>query len=119
MILAQWQTLGLKSQPNIGENGVHASASPFEALAERMNWLKASPATDSFGKALVNAGIPSKTIEAWSVDPTVTYGSPEYPIKQSLFDSLEDTNSDMCLARAMMINGTNPSPQGASWDSSK
>lgn len=27
----------------IGDNGVHASASPFEALAERMNWLKVEP----------------------------------------------------------------------------
>merc|ERR1719163_317174 len=30
MILAKWQELGLKDVPNVGDNGVHASASPFE-----------------------------------------------------------------------------------------
>merc|ERR1719362_517879 len=38
-ILAKWKELGLTSEPNVGNNGVHASASPFEALAERMNWI--------------------------------------------------------------------------------
>ncbi len=27
---ARWQELGLASEPNTGDNGVHASASPFE-----------------------------------------------------------------------------------------
>lgn len=83
----------------VGDNGVHASASPFEALAERMNWLGVKLADDEFGRALLNAGIDEATIKAWSVDPVVTYGSPDMPIKKSLFDSLEDTDSDMCLAR--------------------
>jgi hypothetical protein len=30
MLNADWQSLGLKSAPNTGDNGVHASASPFE-----------------------------------------------------------------------------------------
>ena len=29
-ILSDWETLGLSASPNVGENGVHASASPFE-----------------------------------------------------------------------------------------
>ena len=41
-----------------GDNGVHASASPFEALAERSNWLRASVSKDAFGKALLASGIP-------------------------------------------------------------
>lgn len=46
LIHADWKTLGLGAEPNTGDNGVHASASPFEALAERAsppilfaNWL--------------------------------------------------------------------------------
>merc|ERR1712048_352156 len=39
-VLAKWKELGLESEPNVGDNGVHASASPFEAFAERNNWLK-------------------------------------------------------------------------------
>ena len=33
-ILNRWQEFGLQSRPDVGDNGVHASASPFEALAE-------------------------------------------------------------------------------------
>jgi len=38
-IAAQWEALGLAAAPDVGDNGVHASASPFEALAERLNWF--------------------------------------------------------------------------------
>jgi hypothetical protein len=38
MILRDWENLGLAYVPNVGDNGVHASASPFEGLAEKMNW---------------------------------------------------------------------------------
>lgn len=34
-ILDNYKKLGLKSVPNKGDNGVHASASPFEGLAEK------------------------------------------------------------------------------------
>merc|ERR1719230_1407617 len=53
-ILAKWRDLGLSAEPNVGDNGVHASASPFEALAERMNWLGVSLEEDSFGKAMLD-----------------------------------------------------------------
>ena len=46
LVLKWWEPLGLTSVPNVGDNGVHASASPFEALAERTNWL------GNFGKVL-------------------------------------------------------------------
>jgi hypothetical protein len=47
-ILKDWKQLGLQSPPNVGDNGVHASASPFEGLAERMNWLKVAPEKVSY-----------------------------------------------------------------------
>ena len=40
-IYQDWKKLGLAYVPNVGDNGVHASASPFEGLAEKSNWLKA------------------------------------------------------------------------------
>merc|ERR1719428_2505435 len=70
-ILSDWKALGLKSEPNVGDNGVHASASPFEGMAERMNWLGARCAEDGFGQAMLGAGISEDTISAWSVDPQV------------------------------------------------
>jgi nucleoside diphosphate kinase len=42
-MLAEWQSLGMTSEPNVSDNCVHASASPFEGLAEKMNWLKLDP----------------------------------------------------------------------------
>ncbi len=90
-ILKNWQALGLKASPNTGDNGVHASASPFEGLAERMNWLKVSAAADPFGSEVLKAGVSADTIKAWSVDPQVK--------GRSVFDQLEDTNASECLAK--------------------
>lgn len=107
-ILKDWKALGLKSEPNTGDNGVHASASPFEALAERMNWLGYRAERDSFGKLLLReppkgAGVTRKQLKEWCEDPQVTYGP--VSITRSLFDSLEDTDSDYCLALCQMIAG--------------
>lgn len=101
LIAAKWKDLGLKSAPNVGDNGVHASASPFEAFAERANWLGFRPERDPFGKLLLKAGISRGTIKDWSNDPQVTYGL--LPMTKSLFDSLEDTDTDYCLALCQMI----------------
>merc|ERR1712039_843309 len=38
-IYRSWSSLDLKAEPDTGNNGLHASASPFEAMAERVNWL--------------------------------------------------------------------------------
>ena len=94
-ILKDWQALGLKEVPNVGDNGVHASASPFEGLAERMNWLSADAATDAFGARLIAAGVPAATIKAWSLDPQVA--------GKSLFDALEDLDSAACVAKAAAL----------------
>ena len=63
-LCSEWQSLGLKSEPNTGDNGVHASASPFEALAERTNWLGATIEGDSFGRAMLAKGVPLAMIKA-------------------------------------------------------
>jgi nucleoside diphosphate kinase len=49
-ILDKYTDLGVDSEPNVGDNGVHASASPFEGLFERMNWVGAEIESDGFGK---------------------------------------------------------------------
>jgi len=100
MVLADWEALGLSEVPNVGDNGVHASASPFEALAERMNWLGASAASDSFGKACLAAGIDEATLSAWSVDPQVNLPGGS---RGSLFDAVEDTDAEECLAKLLSI----------------
>lgn len=95
-MLAEWESLGLAYEPNTGDNCVHASASPFEGLAERMNWLKKDPTADSFGAAAIAAGISVETLRAWSVDPQVK--------GKSIFDQLEDTNAAECLAKMVELS---------------
>jgi hypothetical protein len=70
-ILDNYKQLGLKTKPNTGDNGVHASASPFEALAERVNWLGKKIEEDDFGKGLLAAGVEKGTIGKWSTDAQV------------------------------------------------
>lgn len=43
------------------DNGVHASASPFEGLAERMNWLEQPMESDAFGKKVRRGPAMSRT----------------------------------------------------------
>ena len=38
ILFKNWKKYGLVRRPTTGENGVHASASPFEALAEIAKW---------------------------------------------------------------------------------
>jgi len=103
-IYEQWDSgLGLESQPNKGDNGVHASASPLEGLAERMNWMGRKLEEDNaFGKLLLEAGIPAEVIQAWSVDPRVTL--PGTGGDGSLFDALEDMDVGPCLEKCVAIH---------------
>jgi len=106
--LANWKELGLSAVPSTGENCVHASASPFEALAERMNWLGYMAETDSFGKALLDAGVRMQTITDWCLDPAVTYGVAENPTVKSIWDTLEDMDAEDCLNKCAEIDAWRP-----------
>ena len=70
-VLENWEELGLPERPTIGRNGVHGSASPFEALVERLNWLAASLEEDDTANALLDAGVKKDTLLAWTKDPQV------------------------------------------------
>jgi hypothetical protein len=97
-IYSQWESLGLEYVPNVGDNGVHASASPFEGLAEKTNWLRVSAADDKFGARLIKAGISAETIKKWSQDPQVD--------GKSLFDSLEDLDCNACIRKCVELAST-------------
>jgi nucleoside diphosphate kinase len=101
-VLSEWKKLGLTSEPNVGDNAVHASASPFEGLAERMNWMGVKCAQDSYCQALVKAGIHERLIDEWTKDPQVVVDSTNK--KKSLFDSLEDQDAKECLETAKSIS---------------
>eukprot|EP01059_Diplonema_ambulator_P013493 TRINITY_DN23_c0_g1_i1.p1 TRINITY_DN23_c0_g1~~TRINITY_DN23_c0_g1_i1.p1 ORF type:complete len:432 (+),score=199.31 TRINITY_DN23_c0_g1_i1:110-1405(+) len=105
LIAADWEKLGLKEAPNVGDNGVHASASPFEGLAERMNWLSESVDRNAFGKILTASGIHRKVIKEWSVDPQVKLG--EGDKTGSLFDTVEDLDAAECVAKLVELAAAN------------
>jgi len=97
-----WEKLGLKAAPNTGDNGVHASASPFEGFAERTNWMKTPIAEDVFGKLALASGIDEATLKAWSVDPQVTLPDSDGK-KGSLFDQVEDMDLETCMEKLKAI----------------
>lgn len=92
----QWEELGLKCEPDKFHNGVHASASPFEGLAERCNWLGVDLQDDGFGRRLLNAGISRKWIEEG-------FNNPEVNMKRGetghLFQELENKDSQECIEK--------------------
>lgn len=96
LMYKNWAELGLAYEPNTGDNCVHASASPFEGLAERLNWLKVEPENDIFGAQCLAAGIPAATLKEWSVDPQVK--------GKSIFDQLEDKDVADCLAKMVELS---------------
>lgn len=103
-ILDQYKTLGLKSKPDTGDNGVHASASPFEAMAERINWLGVTMEDDSFGRAMLAKGLPKAKIEEWAGDAQVSVeGETKAGKTMSVFDALEDMDADTSLAKVAKI----------------
>merc|ERR1740121_3569320 len=104
-ILEKWQALGLKEVPNVGDNGMHASASPFEALAERSNWLGVPIAKDRFGRQMLGERIPMGALKAWSVDPQIIIE--DGGKKGSVFDALEDIDAEACLAKAAVLSKLN------------
>eukprot|EP00416_Gambierdiscus_australes_P036429 CAMPEP_0171097688 /NCGR_PEP_ID=MMETSP0766_2-20121228/47692_1 /TAXON_ID=439317 /ORGANISM="Gambierdiscus australes, Strain CAWD 149" /LENGTH=351 /DNA_ID=CAMNT_0011556923 /DNA_START=269 /DNA_END=1324 /DNA_ORIENTATION=+ len=91
-----WQELGLAHEPHTGENAVHASASPMEALAERRNWLQLELFDDPFGRLLLDKGVRISELQSWVSDPVVEHRG----VRQSLFDLLENLDTKDCLARA-------------------
>jgi hypothetical protein len=102
-ILDHYKELGLTSKPNTGDNGVHASASPFEAMAERMNWLGVPAEEDSFGKALLTK-VPKAVVAKWSEDAQVEVdGETPSGKTMSVFDTLEDLDADTILAKVDKI----------------
>jgi len=100
-ILDQYNDLGLSSVPNNSDNGVHASASPFEALAEKLNWLSLELESDDLGKALLDAGISKSRIEEWSRDPQINLSDSSIG---SIFDELEDLDIGDCVQKLIELN---------------
>mmetsp|Transcript_48775 Transcript_48775/g.113051 ORF Transcript_48775/g.113051 Transcript_48775/m.113051 type:complete len:419 (+) Transcript_48775:2-1258(+) len=86
-----WQTLGLQTETNYQDNGVHASAGPLEALRERAIWLGTDPCKDDFGSVVASrCTVP---VEVLIENPLVDLGGQQGPV----FDLLEDVDTAAAL----------------------
>ena len=81
------------------KTGVHASANPFESLAERANWLGMPLKSDNFGRAMLATRVFRTTIKAWCDDLDVPYQGKA----QSWFDLVDDSDSRDCLRKNASI----------------
>jgi len=99
-MLARWEALGLEAAPDASDNGVHASAGPFEGMVEKMNWLGMPPQEDPFGRALLASGVDREMLTAWLGNPTVLFEGE----KQSVFELLESLDVGLCLEHAVRIS---------------
>lgn len=102
MFFKDWEKYGLGYEPNVGDNAVHASASPFEALSEKMNWVGVDAKKDEFGQAVLRV-LDENTLTKWSRDPQIRYGVAGTKLTKSCFDLLEDTDASYCLALLGML----------------
>ena len=93
-----WNRLGLAAELNVENKGVHASAGPFEALAERANWLGVPLESDNFGRAM--AGYRGAFDHDRGGDPVVPY-----QIRlSSCLPWVEDLDSRYCLRKSASIS---------------
>eukprot|EP00927_Polykrikos_kofoidii_P038113 TRINITY_DN32391_c0_g1_i1.p1 TRINITY_DN32391_c0_g1~~TRINITY_DN32391_c0_g1_i1.p1 ORF type:complete len:1575 (-),score=253.80 TRINITY_DN32391_c0_g1_i1:71-4729(-) len=103
-IYDHWKSLGLAAQPDKGDNGVHGSASPFEGLAERMNWLDQKVGADPFGAVLLERGVDEECLVEWARDARISLGDGRVG---SIFDELEDLNAEECCAVVVKLHSEN------------
>jgi hypothetical protein len=99
-LASKWNDFGLKALPDEEDNGIHVSASPFEALVEKMNWLNAKVNQDAFGKALLAAGISEEAQKAWMTNPPVCFQDKKRPV----FEYFKDLDFTDCVDRATKVS---------------
>jgi len=99
-----WQELGLASQPDTGSNVIHGSASPVEAMWERLNWMGPSHKLedDPMAQSLCrHSGKTMEELQRWCYDPVVSISNDAE--RQSLYDYFENFDTQDCLEMAKQV----------------
>ena len=93
---ARWEDLGLARPLDMMRNGLHASASAFEALVERSIWLGVALEADAyFGVNLFSSTVPANVLKEWAMNPMV--------YRKYVFDRMENKGSKQCLETAQEL----------------
>jgi len=97
-----WQALGLKEQPTMLYNCVHASAGPMEALHERITWTGVTIEDDPFGRLLLASGIPKVTLDAWLQNSPVENWYVDHEVRSGqIFDCSKASDTATFRASAL------------------
>ena len=95
LMSTQWEDLGLSGPLDMMRNGVHASASAFEALVERSMWLQTPPTECHFGEELVNVGVISTIMNDWMSNMFVK--------GKLVFDHMQNKGHRECIDMAKVL----------------
>lgn len=97
----QWKRYKLQVKPSRADNIVHASASPYEGLIERRNWLGVTMEEDSFGKEWLENDLGNHLVRMdggdWMSNPEVNVQGGG---KGMLFDQFKGLNAQAFLDKA-------------------
>jgi hypothetical protein len=93
---SEWAGLGLDAPLDLMRNGLHASASAFEAMVERSIWLDVPATCDPLGVNLYNLGFSVNLLNDW-MSNTVVDG-------QTLFDHMENQGCVDCITTAKSLH---------------
>ncbi len=94
-IFADWRNLNLKYEPNIEDNGIHASSSAFEGLVERSIWFMTQIVKDPFALELVEASLPKQCVKEWCRNPVIK--------KKRLFEHFHGKGSAETIEIALQL----------------
>jgi len=97
-IFSKYEEFGLESAPTKVFNAIHASASPLEGLAERMNWCSRQINADDYGRILLGRGIPESRILDWVSGEAVVDAKDESKTT-CVFDIVKGMDSKECTEK--------------------
>ena len=95
----EWKELGMREQPTLQNNCVHASAGPFEAIQERITWIDMELSKDPFARVLTGAGVPVDWISRCCANEVITVNGKTGPA----FDLFEDADSSTVVDLAIEL----------------
>eukprot|EP00557_Chaetoceros_sp_GSL56_P008603 CAMPEP_0176492178 /NCGR_PEP_ID=MMETSP0200_2-20121128/8845_1 /TAXON_ID=947934 /ORGANISM="Chaetoceros sp., Strain GSL56" /LENGTH=339 /DNA_ID=CAMNT_0017889693 /DNA_START=813 /DNA_END=1835 /DNA_ORIENTATION=- len=114
-IYDRYRYLEMEERPNEFFNAIHASESPLEGLAERLNWsFSKTVQQDEFGKTLLGKGIPESKILEWCEnskvsmsrnDATATIGGRYVDVAgmMDIFDVVKGMDTRECLDTLIQV----------------
>ena len=91
----EWKDLALDGPLDMMRNGLHASASAFEAMVERLAWLNIPATCDPLGVKLYDIGLGVQLMNDWMLNVSVK--------GQPLYNHMENQGCEECFGTAKTL----------------